>query len=353
MALSLFVVIPFSSSFVAVPLALLLGWAPTPVPAMQLGPPHRSLAQLSDEELSRLATSDLAALGSLSLGSPDNGRLLNGVRPPESGLFELVTKDHAYGTAETIASLTKAIRAVQAAHPHTPPLFVGHISNPGGGYLKPHLSHQSGRDADIGYFYHGAHTWYRRATWKSLDVERTWTLVRALLTETDVEFIFIDFSIQALLKRHAQSLGEDPRWLSRVFRGDAERPAIIRHAPGHATHIHVRFFNPLAQTNAQRAYRVLLSHQLVQPVVVYLHHRVRKGETLGRLARRYGTTVRAIQQANGLRSTNIQAKRVYKIPRQGDPAPSQDELRFPPRVLPPPKEQVKNQSLSAGAGQSD
>ena len=63
---------------------------------------------------------------------------------------------------------------------------------------------------------------------------------------------------------------------------------------------------------------------------------VRKGETLGRLAKRYGTSVKSIQQANGLRGTVIQAKRTYKIPRRGGPAPINEPIEVPERVLPPP-----------------
>ena len=40
-----------------------------------------------------------------------------------------------------------------------------------------------------------------------------------------------------------------------------------------------------------------------RPTPAYLVHRVRSGETLGLIARRYGTTVGAIQRASGLRST--------------------------------------------------
>lgn len=293
-----------------------------------------SLTTLSDQQLELKLEKDASSLGSLSVGYPHNGRLFNGVRPQEGALFELVAPDFAFGTGETVQALVAAVQAVHTAHEDTPPLHVGHISKPQGGYLSPHLSHQSGRDVDLGFYYKSKRTWYRRATGETLDVARTWTLLRALITQTDVEFIFIDWSIHPLLKQHALAAGEDPAWITRVFRGGADRPAIIRHARGHATHIHVRFFNPVAQKNAQRAYPLLLEHELIQPVLVYAHHKVRKGETLGMIAKRYGTTVKAIQQANGLRSTLIQAKRVYKIPRRGGPSPVSEALEFPPRVLP-------------------
>lgn len=43
-------------------------------------------------------------------------------------------------------------------------------------------------------------------------------------------------------------------------------------------------------------------------------HRVRRGDTLSELASKYGTTVRSIQQANGLRSSRIKRGQRLKIP---------------------------------------
>jgi murein endopeptidase len=292
------------------------------------------LSTLSGDQLAQVVHERPTALGSLSLGYPHNGQLLNPVQPQSSELFEIVAPDFCYGTEETVAFLERAVRAVHAAHPATLPLHLGHISKPGGGYLSPHLSHQSGRDVDLGYYYKEKRTWYRRATAETLDVERTWTLVKALITETDVEFLFIDRWVQTLLKSHAQKLKEDPEWLKQVFAGSVERPALIRHAPGHATHIHVRFFNPKAQENARIAYPHLISEHIIEPVVVFTQYTARKGDTLGRLAKRYGTTVRAIQQANGLRGTTIVAKRIYKIPKAGGPAPVAEPVATPARVLP-------------------
>jgi murein endopeptidase len=299
-----------------------------------LGAKTRSLLGLSDNELQKIIENDVESLGSLSIGLPNNGRLLNGVRMDESELFEIVAPDFTWGTKEMVEYLKIAAAEVRRVHADTPPLHLGHISKKSGGYLSPHLSHQSGRDVDLGYFYSKQRAWYRRATWANLDTARTWTLVKALILKTDVELILIDSSIQTLLRNHAEKVGENKAWLHKIFRGSPERPAIIRHARGHATHMHVRFFSPEAQRNAQRAYPLLIEQELVEPVVVYQQHRVRKGETLGRLAKMYGTSVVAIQQANGLRGTTIQAKRVYKIPLRGGPPPVDGALVFPPRQLP-------------------
>lgn len=297
--------------------------------------PH-PLEALSQEELEHRLRHDIESLGSMSVGSPNGGRLLNAVKLPDDPRWELVDPAHAWGTAETIEYLRTAIAAVHARFPQTPALHIGHISRQSGGHLSPHRSHQSGRDVDLGYYYQAEeHQWYRRATKKTLDLDRTWTLVRSLITETDVRLILIDISVQRVLREHAERMGEDPAWLDDVFRGNGpERPALIRHEPGHATHIHVRFYNPIAQETARRCYASLVKLGRVQPPVHYIQHRAGKGDTLIGLAKRYGTTVRAIQRANGLRSSTIYARKLYKIPRRG-PAAAGPQVEVPPRRLPP------------------
>ena len=93
----------------------------------------------------------------------------------------------------------------------------------------------------------------------TLDAARSWSLVKALITETDVEYIFINRSVQKLLKRHALAAGEDPAWLDTVFQVGSRHPSpIVRHAWGHDTHMHVRFYNPKAQAMGCKAHDALL-----------------------------------------------------------------------------------------------
>lgn len=294
------------------------------------------LEDLSQAEIEDRLRDDIESLGSMSVGAPNGGRLINAVRLPDDPRWELVDPANAWGTAETVAYLRTAIAAVHARFPETPPLHIGHISRQSGGYLSPHRSHQSGRDVDLGYYYKPeAHQWYRRANKQTLDLDRTWALVRSLITETDVRLILIDISVQRVLREHAEKLGEDPQWLDDVFRGNGpQRRPLIRHEPGHATHIHVRFYNPVAQETARRCYASLVKLGRVKPPVHYIRYRARRGDTLIGMAKRYGTTVRAIQRANGLRSSTIYAKKVYKIPRRG-PAAAGSRVEVPPRRLPP------------------
>lgn len=293
------------------------------------------LANLSETELRARLKADPESLGSISIGLPNSGRLLNGVRLPEDPRWELVDASHAYGTRETIEFLKTAIARVHEEHPGAPRLHIGHISGPKGGRLHPHKSHQSGRDVDLGYYYESGEAWYLRGSKDNLDVARNWSLVRALVLETDVRFILIDASIQRHLREHALSVGEDPAWVKDLFNGTpGKRAPLIRHVAGHATHMHVRFYNPVAQETARRSYGSLVALGLVKPPTHYLQHKVKKGETLIHLAKRYGTTVKAIKRANGLRSNLIMARKSYKIPHSG-PAAASGPVEVPPRRLPP------------------
>lgn len=303
---------------------------------IERAPEHHPLDTWSEAELETALLETPERFGSLSIGSPSNGALLNGVRLEADRCFTPVDPDHAWGTSETLEYLQAAIAEVHRWFPGTQPLHVGHLSARGGGPLSPHLSHQSGRDVDVGYFYVDGARWYRRADAGNLDLPRTWAFVRALVTETDVEMILMDRSIQALMRRYAISLGEDDAWVDSLFYGKpAELPPIFRHARGHRTHLHVRFYNPIAQESARRLYPLMVKHEMIEPLSHVVHHRVAKGETLGKLAKRFGTTVKAIMRANGLHSTLIQARRIYKIPRPGPPPELDVPISVPERRLPP------------------
>jgi penicillin-insensitive murein endopeptidase len=290
---------------------------------------------LSDEELLAALREDPDALGSMSIGQPNSGALYGAVPlSQEDERWVVVDPTHAYGTRETIDFLESAVARVAEQFPNTPPLHIGHISARRGGHLSPHRSHQSGRDVDVGYYYQDGSEWYARATAGSLDVRRTWALVRALITQTDVYFILMDHSVQALLRKHALAIGEDPEWLDDVFEGKQSGRALIRHVRGHATHMHVRFYNPIAEESARRCYKHLVALNLIKPPTHFVQHKVKKGDTLIGLAKRYGTTVKAIKRANGLRSNKIFARKTYKIPRKG-PAAAPAPMSVPPRRLPP------------------
>jgi penicillin-insensitive murein endopeptidase len=309
---------------------------PGPAPGDELKPRPHPLDEWSSERIRLAVKDDLGALGSISIGSPNAGALLNG-RAAEGGeLLTLVDAAHAFGTEETLVYLTTAIRSVHEQFADTPPLSLGHISAARGGPIRPHVSHQSGRDVDISFYYANGARWYARATEANLDLARTWSLVRALIVETDVEMILMDQQIQTYLRRYAAAKGEDPTWLAELFQGQGARRPILRHAPGHATHLHIRFYNPIAQETARRAHAALVSEHVIPELVSFVRHRAKRGDTLAKIAKKYGVSVAAIRQLNGLKNSRIRENREYRIPiRAKAPPIASEPLRFPPRRLPP------------------
>lgn len=270
---------------------------------------------------------------SLSIGSPDAGLLLNPVAMPEGPFWTIRNPVETYGTQETIDYLRIAIESVQRLFPDSPRLVIGDISHRGGGRLNRHKSHQSGRDVDLGLFHAaGEQDDFRAATAKTLDVPRTWALVKALVTETDVERIFLDRSLIRALLAHAREIGEDPDWLDElVGRHRHGQDAILQHERRHQNHLHVRFWNPVAQDCARLNHGQLVAQGLLPPPSI--RHRIRGGETLSTIARRYGVSTAAIKRANGMRNSFLRAGRSLHIPMQRVPVMAAP-LVIPPRLVP-------------------
>ena len=318
-------------------------------------PPSESRAQhplhnLSDEEIQRRVVEDLAGLGSMSVGVPHGGFLVNGVQLPEDPRWKLADHGNTWGTQETVDYLSRSLAEVYREHPDSEPVYVGHISRKRGGRLSPHKSHQSGRDVDVGFFYRGRRArWYERGTLQNLDWPRMWLFVRSLIVDTDVYLIFLDRSLQRHLQNYAASIGEDRAWLSDIFRGTGPTGLpLIRHEPGHATHFHVRFHNPVAQETARRCYRTLVEKKIVPEPVHYIRYKARRGDSLIRIAKHFGTTVKMLKRVNRLRSNKIFARKYYKIPRKG-PAKVLRKAGLPKRRLPPFDPQVEKASRADGS----
>jgi penicillin-insensitive murein endopeptidase len=159
---------------------------------------------------------------------------------------------HNFGTVETVRSLRSAAAELERLLPGGPPLLVGDLSRARGGYLRPHRSHQLGLDADLGYFYRAPGKWYTKANAENLDRERTWTFLKVLISGGNIEYVFMDRSVQMLLREHAAASGEDPMWLESLFESPKRKDTLFRHTWGHATHFHVRFLDPRAEESGRR-----------------------------------------------------------------------------------------------------
>ncbi|MCC6648754.1 MAG: penicillin-insensitive murein endopeptidase [Polyangiaceae bacterium] len=299
--------------------------------------PTSPLLALSDEELVRRYRRDKTSVGSLSVGKPNLGLLINGVRMGESPAWFLLEPSGAYGTEEVVAAIALAIGRAHEEFPETKPLPIGHIGAAHGGPLSPHKSHQSGRDVDLGYFLTHGQRGLVAANKSNLDAGPTWVMVKTALVETPVEMIFMDSAVQRLLVEHALAHGESPAFLDEVFLVRGKNPAApIRHLHGHHNHLHIRFHSPNAEALARRLSRVLPTPRPAPPkghgrsaapapAAGGFELRARSGDTLVVWAKRYGVSVEDIQRANGMSDHALKIGHVYRIPK---PA-------LPP--LPPPK----------------
>lgn len=288
---------------------------------------------LTDEALAAAWRDAPSSLGSISMGFVEEGRLINGVPFPkaEGDPWTVVSPEATYGTQETVDFVAAAIRQVKAEHPDAPPLRVNQISAREGGYLRPHKTHQNGRDVDLGFYYPGGQTVHVREREKVIDVALNWALVKALVMQGDVQFILVDQRVQKVLFEHAKKVGEDPAWLDSLFH--AGRASILQHARRHRDHFHVRYFNGRAQELGRRVAPLLAT----RPEENIAMHRVKKGDTLGGIASRYGSSAAAIRKASGLSNNLLRIGRVLKVPlrKPCTTCPVPPPTVVPPRRLPP------------------
>jgi hypothetical protein len=284
----------------------------------------------------------IRSYGPLSVGRPNAGFLINGQRMPRSKDWVLTQPAHTYATSETIEQLTRCLQRVRAELPGAPKVRLGSLSAKGGGKIAPHDSHRTGRDADVYFFRQpGAH-WNEAATEQDLDLPLTWALLRCFLTDTDVDFVLIDAAVQGWLEGYASSLGEPSAWLRELFHDVPPSPdirgnrALVRHAPGHVAHMHVRFVSPKARRLGVQLYDRLVREGFVKSPRAGQRHRVARGDTLSHIARRYHVSVQTLQKQNALRGARIRPGQSLII-EVAVPVPgAKDAVQMPPRRLPPP-----------------
>ena len=180
--------------------------------------------------------------------SPHDGVVLAGglPMPDEPDCYRLRRPFNAFGKPLMVDTLRSAARQVQTYSPLQPKLMIGDLSKDGGGCLPPHKSHRGGLDADIGYYLRGAFTADRLsvATADSLDADRSWLFLRALLATGRVQYAFVHYSLQPALYDAALRAGETPHSLAKILQYPRPQAdwlhTAIRHLDGHDDHLHLR-----------------------------------------------------------------------------------------------------------------
>ena len=210
---------------------------------------------------------------SASLGTHADGALRAPVMLPMGGDGYTVPshwrpRNSNFGTEELVGLLVRSARAVDEQLPGGV-VAIGDLSRRGGGASIEHKSHRSGRDADVFYYAvdeagrpappgdamlrfnaegravrwspaRGEKPPSRSVPHYRFDTKRNWALVRALIVDpgTEVQWIFIQHNLAALLFREAVASGDDPAVLARaayVLREPSD-------AEPHDDHMHVRVF---------------------------------------------------------------------------------------------------------------
>jgi len=186
------------------------------------------------------------APGATSVGWPDNGRLRRGVQIPDNPvLYTIRNPDHAYGSTHAIGVLQQALATFRIRTGYEPPVVLWDMSTKSGGRYGPHRSHRSGRDIDIGLPVRTETV--RKAgqviTKKSVDWTAMWHMIRALIETNEVRYVFLSRIQQAPLYRAAKACGATNAELDRIMQYPrVKKVGIVRDAPGHTGHLHVRFF---------------------------------------------------------------------------------------------------------------
>lgn len=278
----------------------------------------------------------LTRLGAMSVGLPNTGVLVNGVRMPDGEDWVLSVPSHGYGTEETVRQLGQCITATRAAFPDSPRVMLGSLSAASGGKLPPHKSHRTGRDADVYFFRKPGAQWSKAATRQDIDLPRTWALLRCFVTKTDVDMVLIDRKVQVWLQTYALSIGEPPEWIDELFHDKPHtKSALVRHVPGHVAHMHVRFVSAHARKLGAKHYQELVGAGLLRERVEEVRHTVGKGDTLLGLAKRYKISVGEIQSLNRIKGSVIRLGQVLLV-KQGVPIEGVDAPVYGHgRVLPP------------------
>lgn len=102
---------------------------------------NEDLSSVPDlDTITRLVRENPAALGPLSIGTPDAGLLLNPYPLEESPLWSVRDPSEAYATNETVAFIATAVTEVERRFPGSPRIVIGDLSRSDGGRLNRHRS---------------------------------------------------------------------------------------------------------------------------------------------------------------------------------------------------------------------
>jgi penicillin-insensitive murein endopeptidase len=211
-----------------------------------------------------------------SVGSPTDGRLVGGMHLDDAPYLRIVpvygAGDVRWGLEPLVTLLDRSARSVRREFPNAV-MSVGHLSRAGGGDLDRHASHESGRDADVGFYIRSqtARPLYAdhfvpfrgdgtAPTWPGayFDDARNWALVSAFVSDPParVTYIFVASPLRARLLAYAEKAGAPLAMRSRA----AELMVQPRGSLPHDDHFHVRIGCPAGMSECVEFPRSARSH---------------------------------------------------------------------------------------------
>ncbi|MBX7084246.1 MAG: LysM peptidoglycan-binding domain-containing protein [Nannocystaceae bacterium] len=186
---------------------------------------------------------DTIARGGVGIGAPDTGELRHGVAIPEGEGYTLRFPDASFGTSHAVGELVRALADFRARTDYEGTLELGTMSREHGGALGDHRSHRTGRDLDIALPRRVDVPGWMPLTPRRVDWRALWDLALAL-AEVDATVVYLDYTLQRDFYRAMRAEGVGDEALRRILqypRGHKANLGLVRHAPGHDTHVHVRF----------------------------------------------------------------------------------------------------------------
>jgi hypothetical protein len=172
--------------------------------------------------------------------------------PRSDGLLVRWDAERSWGSRALVETLQDVSAQLAFRIPDADPLAIGDMSNQGGGFMWGHKTHDQGIDADISLFYDdGLQSLggFADIPPERLDVANTWVLISTLLDTGRIQFMLLDQEhIDALRAHLLDDLGLTPALVDPIFPISDQRipwkqRGVVRHAPNHRSHLHVRVSN--------------------------------------------------------------------------------------------------------------
>ena len=221
--------------------------------------PAATQGRLRPRALAEVSLRPPPGLRSRSVRFPWDGSLMRGMllKPSQYVRYvpEYASAHRFYGTWEMVQLLERGARRVAFRLPGSQ-LSIGEISGEQGGDIGGHHSHESGRDADVGFFMTSADGKpYAGQSFAEFDANghglapngglrfddaRNWELISKLVSDADarVQYIFVAHTLRQRLLNEAARRGAAADVIARAAQVMIE-PS---HGNPHRSHFHVRVY---------------------------------------------------------------------------------------------------------------